>query len=369
MDKFKEISNFLNYKAAPDNQPSAAALVSDIRVFGVIDEAALYELDAALQNSPADVELLINSGGGGVFDGVAMSALIKRHQGQTTATGVGFVASIASVILLSADRVRLNKDAFLMIHNAWTFSAGDADELRKDAEILDKISDKIADIYTEQVQKNNKLIDGDYDKTKKKIKKMMSAETWFNASEAFVFGLIDEVADVQTQDALAAENLHDFVNKYAASAPKQFLNKYTKPMQNENEQKPSFWEQLKAYFKAEPQRVQDVLDEVQNEVNAAEASQIANAIETTKAAGFVVIMQSEATANAEQLNEAKTALDEANAENERLKQRLAELEAEANAPTAKAKIENAAPKTAREAILAALGSKIQNSNFLNNLNS
>lgn len=370
MDKIKEINNFLDWNLAPQpTAPDDKNAAAEVRIFGDIHEGALAELDAALV-SGSDVEFFINSPGGNVFDGVAMASLIKRHNGKTTASGVGLVASIASVILLAADRVRMDKDAFLMIHNAWSYDAGDSEQLRKTADILDKISEQIANIYALQVQKNNKLIAGDYEKTKKKIKKMMTAETWLNAEEALAFGLIDEITQIEAPQ-LSGDILKDIVNKYGASAPTQFLNKY-KPMQNDNENKATeqapalnFWEQLKAYFKSEPAKVEEVIKDAKAEAEAKAEAVINNALETVKTAGFVVMSADDA----EQIEQNKTALELANAENERLLARLAEFEAEASAPTAKAaSIEQEQPKTAREALIMELAKNIEKSKFFNNLN-
>ena len=95
-------------------------------LFDAIDEWSLSQLKDFIESSSGSFEILLSSGGGSVFDGIAMSGLIQRHSAKTTVTGVGFVASIATVVLLAADNVKLDKNAFIMIHNAWTFEAGEA---------------------------------------------------------------------------------------------------------------------------------------------------------------------------------------------------------------------------------------------------
>ena len=163
--------------------------------FGEVDEYALSEFQNTLETSSGDIEILLSSGGGSVFDGIAIASLIKRYEGQTTATGIGFVASIATVILLSADVVQLDKNALLMIHNAWTGEMGEASEFRKIARDLDKISNQIASVYVDQIEKAGKLINDSKDETKSHLKNLMNRETYLNAEEAFELGLIDRISE------------------------------------------------------------------------------------------------------------------------------------------------------------------------------
>jgi ATP-dependent protease ClpP protease subunit len=165
MNKKDEINNFLELDFSETNVSNQ----QETRIFGEIFEGSLELFDTFISSAKPEekIEFFVNSGGGSVFDGVAMSSLIKRHKGETVGTGIGFVASIASVILLSADRVRLHKDAFLMIHNASIgFTFGEASQLRKDAAVLDKISNQISEIYVSQIAKNSKLINGSKEETR-----------------------------------------------------------------------------------------------------------------------------------------------------------------------------------------------------------
>lgn len=275
MENQTKIKDFLNLDfdhlqpKANETRPQS----QEVRIFGEVWENSLYLLDEQLKaNENQPLELLINSPGGSVFDGVAMASLIKRHKGQTTATGLGFVASIASVILLAADKVRLNKDAFLMIHNAWSFDAGEAEDLRKTADLLEKISNQIAEVYLDQLKKNDKLINGDIKETRASIKQMMSAETWLTADEALKLGFIDEIADdAATLEPLTEEQLKNIVNKYRAKAPKTFLNmatlKDTKETQEtkDAENEASFWDKLKALFAANPEKLKEFKNESDEE--------------------------------------------------------------------------------------------------------
>lgn len=118
----------------------------------------------------ADVEININSLGGDVTAGLAIANALKAYKGHTTANVLGVAASMSSVIACACDEIKLGKGAFLMIHNPWTVSMGNADELRKDAETLDKMRDSILGFYQTKCTASADA-----------IKALMDAESWLDA--------------------------------------------------------------------------------------------------------------------------------------------------------------------------------------------
>jgi hypothetical protein len=77
------------------------------------------------------------------------------------------------------------KNAMMMIHNPWTMAFGDANELRKMADVLDKYRDSIVDAYTEKSKKERKA-----------MLQVLDAETWYTAQEAVDAGFATEVGDI-----------------------------------------------------------------------------------------------------------------------------------------------------------------------------
>jgi ATP-dependent Clp protease protease subunit len=162
-----------------------------------------------------EINLVISSGGGSVTEGMGIADLIANYPNETTATGIGLVASIATVVLLSADKVKMTENAFLMIHRPWSYTMGNADELEATAELLDKMEAKLLDIYTASVYKRK----GKQKDLDNKITEMMAAETWMTAQEALEFGFIDEIVKVGEKniDLLPLQNsLSKFLNVPAA---------------------------------------------------------------------------------------------------------------------------------------------------------
>lgn len=140
----------------------------------------------------SQIDLHINSPGGEVFDGITIYNLIKQHPANVTTYIDGLAASIASVIALAGDKVIMAENALYMIHQPWGFAIGNASEMRKVADNLDKVSDSLITSYT---VKTGKADD--------EIKTLLDAETWMSADEAFEMGFVDEVAGKMDMAACA----------------------------------------------------------------------------------------------------------------------------------------------------------------------
>ena len=130
-------------------------------------------VDALKEAGGEPVEILINSNGGSVTGGLAIANAIKAYPGETTCTVLGIAASMASVIACSGKTLKMGEGAFLMIHNPYARTTGTAEELRKDADTLDKQRDSLIAFYLSKC-----------DKTADELKALMDAETWISRDEA-----------------------------------------------------------------------------------------------------------------------------------------------------------------------------------------
>ncbi|PUZ23532.1 hypothetical protein BUY00_01550 [Staphylococcus chromogenes] len=195
--------------------------VGEIDIYGeIIDESwrmsdtetsapsfkdALKELKDVKQ-----ITVNINSGGGDVFSGVAIHNMLKSHKAHVTVKIDGLAASIASVIAMAGDKVIIPRNAMLMIHNAWTFAVGNASDLRKQAEDLEKINSVVINSYLDK----NPDIDED------ELRSLMDEETWLTAQEAKDFGLVDEIAEPNKAAANITKNQ---IERYD-NVPQKFKN-------------------------------------------------------------------------------------------------------------------------------------------------
>lgn len=132
------------------------------------------EIHEALKNAD-EVHVHINSYGGDVFAGVAICNMLKNHKGKTVAYVDGLAASAASVIAFGCDEIIIPSNAYLMIHRVSCGVFGNADELLKIIEVLEKLEDGIANTYEE------KAIEG---VNKEQIINLMKEEKWFTGVEA-----------------------------------------------------------------------------------------------------------------------------------------------------------------------------------------
>jgi ATP-dependent protease ClpP protease subunit len=143
----------------------------------------------------SSIQLHLNSPGGEAFEGIAIMNALRQHPARVTAHVDGMAASAASIVAMGADEVVMYPGSQLMVHDALTVAYGFADDLRKQADDLDHLSQSMASLYADRAG-------GDA----AQWREVMKAETWYNGEEAVTAGLADRVvthAD-KTQDAAAA---------------------------------------------------------------------------------------------------------------------------------------------------------------------
>lgn len=157
--------------------------------------------DLALVTTP-NLTVRINSYGGEVSQGLGIYNLLKSFKGTVITINDGFACSAASVIFLAGKQRIMPRSSLLMIHNAWTYTAGNSNELRKTADMLDKVTQPSIEIYLS----NSNL-------SEKEIKKMLDAETWISADEALSYGFATTVTDDEPKQSLENHFLYKLVVK------------------------------------------------------------------------------------------------------------------------------------------------------------
>ena len=165
-----------------------------------------------------DLNIYVNSGGGSVFAGMAIYNMIKRH-GEKNKVKVyvdGLAGSIASVIAFAGtEPPEIPSNAFLMIHKPWGAISGNADEMRKMADDLDKVQGGIMNVYENHL-KEGVTID--------QIEQLVNAETWMDGKEAAEYF---DIATTEAKEYAAA--VGDYMNKIGVKAPKEYKDRVKKP--------------------------------------------------------------------------------------------------------------------------------------------
>lgn len=170
---------------------------ADLYIFGDITSYDWYEGDVSAntllkQLKELDVDSInvhINSYGGEVSQGLAIYNTLKDSKMKVTTVCEGFACSAASVVFMAGGE-RIIKDAsLLMIHNAWTWARGDFNELRKQAEDLEKITQASVNAYKSKVNISEE-----------KIKELMDKESWITADEAVEYGFATKTETTENGD-------------------------------------------------------------------------------------------------------------------------------------------------------------------------
>lgn len=161
---------------------------ADAEWFGGVSAESFVKL---LRGMSGDVDLRINSPGGDVFGAKAMAQAVRDYAGKVTAHVDGYAASAATFLTSVTDHTIMAPGSMLMIHKAWTFAFGNADDFIAVAGLLEKIDGTIADDYAAAATRR--------DVEPADFAELMAAETWFTPAEAIAAGLADEEAGEKPQ--------------------------------------------------------------------------------------------------------------------------------------------------------------------------
>lgn len=183
-----------------DSETSAVSFRDALNEFGEVEE----------------IEITINSPGGSVFSGINIANQISNHPAHVTVNVSGVAASIASVIAVAADTVKMASNSMLMIHEVWAPFMGNHSEMRKFADDLEKINTTVFNSY---ISKNP-----DIDHAL--LKDMMSKETWLTSDECLELGLIDEITDANKAAAKISPEMEAHFKNMPMMGGEHFMSKY-----------------------------------------------------------------------------------------------------------------------------------------------
>ncbi|SDI19037.1 ATP-dependent Clp endopeptidase, proteolytic subunit ClpP [Alteribacillus persepolensis] len=203
--KKQKKKKFWEMRMSADGESGDIFIYGDIERYQWIEEdttASSFRDDLDNLGDVSTINLYINSPGGSVFEGVAIHNMLKRHEAKVNVRIDALAASIASVIAMAGDTIYMPKNSMLMIHNPWTIALGNAKELRKTADDLDRIGGSAVQSYLQKA--GDKL-------TEEKLQEMLDEETWLSADEAYQYGLADVVEE---ENQMAASINKDFFAQY-----------------------------------------------------------------------------------------------------------------------------------------------------------
>lgn len=128
------------------------------------------------------LNVTLNSEGGSIIEGNAIYNIMKDHPAYVSTDIVGIALSMGSVIAMASDEIKIAENGLFMIHNPWGIAMGDAKDLRKHAEVMDKMKAGLITAYRNKV-----------DISESELSDLMNDETWYTAQEALDAGFVDSI--------------------------------------------------------------------------------------------------------------------------------------------------------------------------------
>ena len=211
---------------------------ADIYIYGDIvswewfeSDVSSYTLSKEIEGLKVDkINVFINSYGGEVAEGLAIYNQLRRHKAKVVTYCDGFACSAASVVFMAGDERIMSNASLLMIHNAWSWAAGDSNALRKQADDLEAITQASINAYMQHVTI-----------TEETLKQMMDDETWISPQDALEMGfatsVVDDPANRQAANQNARKRLVQLVLGVPRNEPPVEPNSHSKP-QSEPEPEP-----------------------------------------------------------------------------------------------------------------------------------
>ena len=215
---FQPRAKLVQHKIENKADEATIYVYDEIGFWGVNAKDFVKDLNA---NTAKTIHIRFNRPGGAVFDGTTMANAIRGHKSHTIAHVDGVAASIASIVALATDEVVMAENAFLMIHEPWSMVAGYAEDMRKEANLLDKVGGTIVNTYMNKTGKDEAEIKG-----------LMADETWMTAEEALEMGFIDRI-DEEAQNEKAKATIFDL--SIFANVPDQLKGEQKPPTARELE--------------------------------------------------------------------------------------------------------------------------------------
>jgi ATP-dependent protease ClpP protease subunit len=183
--------------------------IGEIYIWGDITSMKWWDEDVTPQDikkaldemgDVTKVKVSVNSYGGECDAGILIYNILddyrKRKNIPIDVTIDGVAASMGGVIAMVGDKVTMHDNAILMLHKPMGVALGNSDEMRKQADVLDKYEQRLINIFMSR-----------FKGTEDELKEIISAETWYLADEAKERGFVDEVIPTPLKAVASAKGI------------------------------------------------------------------------------------------------------------------------------------------------------------------
>ena len=196
---------------------SAEESIAEILIYGIIGEGdnnakTFLKRFQELEKTASRINIRIHSPGGSVFEGLAIFNALKASKCVIHTYNDGAAASMAAMILLAGNIIHMAKGSLLMLHNVSSGEYGNAEQMRKAADTMEKYDTIITDLIAQRSGKSVEFIKANW---------MNFEDNYFTPDEAMEAGLIDFI------ETHPAENIPQNIqtltlNQMAAFYQKQY---------------------------------------------------------------------------------------------------------------------------------------------------
>lgn len=163
-----------------------------------------------------EIEVVINSNGGDVFQGIAIGNLLKSNKAKVNVVINGLAASVASIIAMAGDTIKIYNNAQLMIHRASTYGEGNVDDFRTIADQLESIDKSVKASYKTR-----------FNGTDEALQELLEKESFMDAETALSYGLVDEIIDAENSSGTEAkkeQSVEEILNDVKEKEQKKLLH-------------------------------------------------------------------------------------------------------------------------------------------------
>lgn len=224
----------------------------EIRITGEIFDTE--ETVKAIQTATEDIDLYINSPGGDVFAGLNVVNAIQKAKVQVTAHVEVMAASIAGVIALACDKIEIDKNSLVMLHNCWTVSSGNKKALEQDIKAMEAIDNILHNIISENST----------DETL--ISQIEEGDVWLTGEEVAEIFTNAELIEIKKDYALCAySSLVNLVKENKKLKAEQEEEKEEPEAKDEEEEKKPEEEEQPEESEDEPEEEEEQPEETEEE--------------------------------------------------------------------------------------------------------
>lgn len=186
-------------RAAAASQVVDLYIIGDIGAWGVSAQQFARDLVEHAKGA-ATIRVALHSLGGDIMEGLAIYNMLKNHPARVEVFIGGIAASMGSVIAMAGDVVYIPENGWIMVHKPWGGQLGDADDMRRYADLLDQWEESLSLAYQKKTGKS-----------REELATLIADETWLMGQAAVDAGFADQLTEAVEMSARANNRALDFM--------------------------------------------------------------------------------------------------------------------------------------------------------------